>query len=481
MSSPKNTIKDEESKLIITDKERELYKNDIISFFEKEVILENNKRIELEPWQRKILRRIFDTKRRRRKDTRQYRLALVMIPKKNGKSLMAACVAVWHLLFDDADGHAEAYVAASDLDQARIIGRKIEGILKRNERLYRLVTIKRDLIERRDDKGFLRILASDAASAHGVEPSLVVFDELWSAQSEQLFSALTLPPTRRQPLCFCISYAGYDKDSLLYRLFERGKKGKDKQMFFFHSQKNLASWISQDYLKSQKSLLHPAEYARMHECRWTDAANSFLDSNDIKKCVDDNLLPAAKADPRFSYFCGVDLGIKNDRTVCTVCHFDFNLNAVILDEVVSWQGDPKNPVDIRGVQDYLEESHQRFNFRKLVIDPWQAVQLSQNLKDKRLPVEEFGFSGANINRLTMNLFNLFHNSRIKIFEHKELINELQTVQAVATSYGMRVDTRGNRHDDFVISLGLSALFAVQYQKPKTLPEVWFFGPKDDDF
>lgn len=479
MSSQKNTIKNKETQSVITDEEREKYHNDIISFFQNEIYVDDNQPIRLEPWQRKLLRRIFEPRRRRRPDVRQFRIALIMIPKKNGKSTIAAGLAIWALLCDDPN--PEVYICSGDLDQSRVIFRMIEFMLRRNERLKKLVYVKKDLIERNDQRGFLKAMASDADTAHGTNPSFVIFDELWNQQSERLFSAMTLPPTRKEPMSFIISYAGYDKDSLLYRLYQMGKKKTDRQMFFFHSTDNLASWVSKEYLKRQKIILPPFEYARMHEAKWTDAQNAFLDSADIDKCVDRDLLPNVKADPRFLYFLGLDLGLKNDRTVATITHYDYNLEAVVLDEIAFWEGTQQTPVDVKTVEDYILDAHQRFNFNKIICDPWQAMQLIQNLRSKRLPIEEFSFSGQNVNRLASNIFNLFHNRRIKIFEHKNLINELKTVQATQTSYGFRIDHRSGKHDDFVISLGLAALFAVQYQKPKTLPEVWFFGPKDDDF
>lgn len=463
----------------ITPAMTEKYADDIILFLEEQYILPNGKFIILEKWQKKILRSVFGKSKRRHPELRQYRLALLMYCKKNGKSSLAAGIGIWALLFDRQDDY-EVFITAGDMDQAKIIYRMIKNAIKKNPALLELVNIKLNDIERKDDKGFLRVVSSDASGAHGVNPSMVIFDELWNQTSEDLFSALTLSPTKQNGMQLIISYAGYDKDSLLYRLYERGKKGDDKKMFFFHTHKNLASWVDREYLADQKSLLAPFEYARMHECRWTDAKNAFIDSKQIDNCVDETLLPTLKGNPAFTYFAGLDVGLKFDKTVATICHYDFSLNAVVLDEIISWQGSKTDPVDLKSIEDHFLDAHQRYNLNRIICDPWQAMQLIQNLKAKRLPIEEYNFSAQNVNRLATNLFFLFSNRRIKIFYHQQLINELKTVQAIQTSYGYRIDHKSGKHDDFVISLGLASLFAVQNQKPKSMPEVWFAGNSDDE-
>src|SRR6187431_979333 len=68
---------------------------------------------QLRPWQLKIVRALF---RKRKDGLRQYRTALLMLPRKNGKTELAAAIAIYGLLFDGAMG-AEIYLAAADRDQ----------------------------------------------------------------------------------------------------------------------------------------------------------------------------------------------------------------------------------------------------------------------------------------------------------------------------------------------------------------------------
>ena len=70
------------------------------------------------PWQEQIVRDIFGIVRADGK--RQFLTAYVEIPKKQGKSELAAAVALY-LLYADGEASAEVYGAACDRSQASIV------------------------------------------------------------------------------------------------------------------------------------------------------------------------------------------------------------------------------------------------------------------------------------------------------------------------------------------------------------------------
>ena len=70
------------------------------------------------PWQEQIIRDVFGIVDER--GNRQFRTAYVEIGKKNGKSELAAAVALY-LLFADNEPSAEVYGAAADRQQASIV------------------------------------------------------------------------------------------------------------------------------------------------------------------------------------------------------------------------------------------------------------------------------------------------------------------------------------------------------------------------
>src|SRR5689334_24926421 len=86
----------------------------------------------LRAWQQDIVRRLFTV---REDGLRQYRTALLMLPRKNGKSELAAAVALYGLLADGEIG-AEVYSAAADKDQAALVF-NVAAQMVRNDPFWR--------------------------------------------------------------------------------------------------------------------------------------------------------------------------------------------------------------------------------------------------------------------------------------------------------------------------------------------------------
>lgn len=195
---------------------------DVITFLENLFILEDGKPIPLEDWQKdEILKPVFHDVDP--EGHRKVNLALIGMPKKNGKSTIAAGVAAYGLL-GDGEPDVEIYSCAGDKEQAAIIFKRTKKAFERSPLLRREVKIYKDAIERRDGGGVYQVLSADAPTAHGLNSHFVIWDELWNQRSYDLWEALTHSPARRQPLHFVVTYAGYDeyKGNLLYDLYQRG-------------------------------------------------------------------------------------------------------------------------------------------------------------------------------------------------------------------------------------------------------------------
>ena len=432
---------------------------DIIKFLEDLFILENGKPIKLERWQKeKILRPIFydlDSK-----GNRVVNQALVGLPKKNGKSTLAAGVAAYGLL-GDGEPEAEVYSCAGDKDQAKIIFKQTRKAFERSPMLRKEVKIYKDAIERRDGRGFYQVLSADAPTAHGLNAHYVIWDELWNQRSYDLWEALTHSPARRQPLHFVVTYAGYDEYSgnLLYDLYQRGLKGEDPRMHMFWTHDNLASWVSREYLDQQKSRLPEHIYKRLHENRWVGGIGAFLSREDVDSCIDTTLGQQLGGN-NAHYFVGVDLGLSKDRTVVAVCHKDRKTERIVLDNIRTWQGSKTEKVNIEEVEDWILFLTKNFRpIDSVLVDPWQAQNSIQRLKRQHVPIEEFQFTATNVTKLSSELFSLFKNRRISIFDYRPLVQELMTAKIVEKSYGFRIDHTSGGYTDHLMALGMAAMHA----------------------
>ena len=126
----------------------------------------------LRPWQRRIVRQIF---MKRRDGLRQYRTCLLMLPRKNGKTELAAAIALYGLLADGETG-ADVYSAAADRDQAGLVFGVAAQMLRNHPALdagcYIVESSKK--IVHRASGSFYRAISAEAYSKHGFNASIVI-------------------------------------------------------------------------------------------------------------------------------------------------------------------------------------------------------------------------------------------------------------------------------------------------------------------
>ncbi len=178
----------------------------------------------LMPWQKKIVSDVFGTVKP--DGIRQYTTAYVELPKKNGKSELAAAIA---LLLTIADGEpgAEVYSCAADRAQASIVFNVAAQMVRQHPYLSQIVKIipsnKRILYP--ELNSFYQVLSADVPNKHGLNVHGVVFDELHTQPNRKLYDVMThgSGDARRQPLYFFITTAGNDHNSICYEVHKKAK------------------------------------------------------------------------------------------------------------------------------------------------------------------------------------------------------------------------------------------------------------------
>lgn len=191
----------------------------------------------LADWQRDdIIRPLFGTLNR--DGTRKYRTAYVEVGRKNGKSELAAAIALYCLVADGEEG-AEVYGAACDRDQAAIVFHVAADMVRRSPYLSSLLKIidSQKRIVFPATGSFYRAIPADAAGAHGYNAHAVIFDEVHAQPNRELWDVLTTATAARdQPLVFAITTAGYDRTSICWELHnyaERVERGTVTDPTFF--------------------------------------------------------------------------------------------------------------------------------------------------------------------------------------------------------------------------------------------------------
>ena len=178
----------------------------------------------LHPWQQDILRDLLKV---RPDGLRQHRKALIGLPRKQGKTQMIAALALYFLLLDTEPG-GEIYACAGDRDQARRIFEAAKEMLLASPLLAGECDVLRDSIHQRPSGSIFRVLSADAVTKHGLNPSVVLFDELHVQPNRELWSVMTTAQAARlQPLVIAITTAGHDRQSICYELYRYGCAVRD--------------------------------------------------------------------------------------------------------------------------------------------------------------------------------------------------------------------------------------------------------------
>ena len=198
-----------------------------VSFFENQLTHVKGelagKKFRLEEWQKdRIIRPAFGWKRP--DGTRRYRTIYVEIPRKNGKSSLAAGIALYLLICDDEPG-GEVYSAAGDREQASIIFNAAKEMVQAARPLRkRTESFKRSIIYHRTGSVY-KVLSADAKLKHGLNASGILIDELHVQQDRELVDTLvTSTGSRRQPMTVAITTAGYDRNSICWEYHDYAQK-----------------------------------------------------------------------------------------------------------------------------------------------------------------------------------------------------------------------------------------------------------------
>jgi len=187
-------------------------------------------RLRLETWQKAIFAATFGWKRPNGR--RRYRFVFAFMPRKNGKSKLAEGVAL-ALAYADKEPGAEVYSVAADRPQAGIVFRgakhcvESEPILLGRSQTYRQSIDVLDPLTGAVTATYT-VLSSDAAGAHGYNPSGVIADEVHAHKKRDLVDVMrTGMGARSQPLFFAITSAGINSSGIGYEMYEQAVRVRD--------------------------------------------------------------------------------------------------------------------------------------------------------------------------------------------------------------------------------------------------------------
>lgn len=421
------------------------------------------KKFKLLNWQEQIIRDLFGTLKPN--GYRQFNTAYIEIPKKNGKSELAAAVALL-LCCGDGEQRAEIYGCAADRGQATIVFDVAADMVRMcpalNKRCKILTSQKRILFT--PTNSFYQVLSAEAYSKHGFNIHGVVFDELHTQSNRKLFDVMTKGSgdARMQPLYFLITTAGTDTNSICYETHQKAKDilegrkidptfypviygaGEDEDWtdpkVWLKSNPSLGETIGMDKVEAacESAKQNPGEENSFRQLRlnqWVKQAVRWMPMDKWDACA----FPANEEmlEGRVCYG-GLDLSSTTDLT-------SFCLVFPPEDEdepyyVLPYFWVPEDTLDLRVKRDhvpydlwhrqgylettegnvvhygyiekFIERLGERFNIRDIAFDRWGATQMSQDLENMGFTVVPMGQGFASMSPPTKELMKLTLEKKI---------------------------------------------------------------------
>jgi phage terminase large subunit-like protein len=287
--------------------------------------------------------------------------------------------------------------------------------------------VYRDAIEMPRFGSVFRVLSSDFKGQAGLNPSLVLFDELWGQNNSDLYDQMTLGSGARiEPLTVSITTAGYDLDSLAGKLYQYGKQVasgevEDDQFGFWWWEApedckvdDRKAWqVSNPNLA--EGLLDPEDLAvavkqtsemgmrRWRLNQWVRSQESWLPVGAWEQCVSD-----LQFDPDLPVWVGIDMALKHDTIAVCVAQPQAD-RCVVRSKI--WQPEQEG-VDVIAVEHYLRELHNQFQVQEFAFDPAYFQRSAEALSDDGLPMVEFPQSGARMIPACGNAYEMIVNRKV---------------------------------------------------------------------
>ena len=476
------------------------------------------------PFQVDFIQKLYGTLRP--DGQRQYRQALLYLPRKQGKTFLAAGLGLYHLVADGKPG-GEVYMAAGSRDQASICFNQARDFVRSSKTLskrLRVIEYSKRIIDTKTGS-VLKALAADGGLAHGLNPTAIIADELhvWEGKrGRELWEALqTGFGTREEPLLLIISTAGYDRASIFYEVYEHAKKvaadpsvdptflpvlyeadpGDDWQdpATWYKANPALGAFRSLDDMRTlaeraKQSAALENSFRRLYLNQWTQSKTTWIPADRWDACgqaVDPEALRGREC------YAGLDLSTTTDLSAFVLVFPDDNdppeydvLPFFWLPEART-TGDRQDAVDYRAwaraghikllpgdvldqraIKADIQELAGMYRIKEIAFDRWNATQLAVELQEEGAAMVSTGMGYASLSAPSKTLEGWVLSGRIRHGGHPVLRWNMQNVTLEQDAAGNIKPSKARSKDriDGAVALILAISRAMLREKKSVYRE-----------
>lgn len=461
--------------------------------------------IKLELWQKAFISVLFGVVDKH--GYRQFNEILLVMARKQGKTLLASAIATYEAYADGEYG-ARVYMAAPKLQQANICYDQCYQTIKKEPELEKFAKKRRTDIYIEYSNSSIAPLAFSEKKSDGLNVSCAVLDEVasWRGQAGLRFYEVLKSSVgaRRQPILLGITTSGYENDGIYDALIARATRlltGGSKETHFLpllymiddidrwndinelqKANPNLGVSVSPKYLIdelaiAENSLSKKSEFLTKYACVKQNSSLAWLDIQTIKAMCGKEL----KFEDFAHSYCvaGIDLSMSTDLTAAVIavekegelyCFAHFWLPSEKIEEAISRDGLPyqqyiargflslsgENYIDYNDCYKWLVDIVERYEILPLVVgyDRYSANYLINDLKAYGFVTDDV-YQGDNLYGVLQEMEGFMKDKKVHIGDNDLLkVHLLNSAIKMSTERGRGrlVKLKPNDHIDGVAAM-----------------------------
>lgn len=471
-------------------------------------------RFKLEAWQKFLLWNLYGFIE---KDTgfRRFKKAWVQIARKNGKTLLCAALAIFHLI-EDGEASGQIFSISSKLAQSKIVFDAAAKIVEADEYLSSIITLAQYKIKSPDS--YFSALAATGRKSDGYNPSFVIVDEAHTMDDNgEMFNAMySGMGSRTQPLIFSITTAGLDLNCWAYDEFEMTQKilsgeATDDSYFIMNftmdkkddwtkienwrkSNPNLNISVRQSFLEQRlaEAVASPTkvvDFLTKNLNQWTNAAkSSWLSYESWSKAL---IKPMEM--PTFYCYGGLDLSSSIDLTAFAMTFVSedgktcYNRTHFFLPEANVQEAEKRdkmpyqqlekagfitltsgNVIDFEEVSEWITNAVKQYKIDYIACDRWKLTDLVHYMPDLDYKFVEFSQGFKTMSPAIQHFERGILETSLRIEENPIMNNHINNCSVKQDDNGnvkiIKVKRESGKHIDGIIASIMSYQMALDQMK-----------------